>query len=181
MAKFYDTLSPELQEFVKEQKVFFTGTAAADGRINVSPKGMDSLRVLDGQKLIWLNLTGSGNETAAHIKQVNRITIMFCAFDGKPLILRIYGSATAIHPRDTLWEQYLSQFDETAGARQIFEVHIQSVQTSCGFAVPLMEYQEDRDILKKSAEKKGEEGIRKYWEEKNVISIDGLETGIFDQ
>lgn len=181
MAKFYDTLNPDIQEFIEAQKIFFTGTAAAEGRINVSPKGMDSLKVLGPNKLIWLNLTGSGNETAAHIRQVNRITLMWCAFEGKPLILRIYGNAVAIHPRDKQWDDYLSHFPETAGARQIFEVHIESVQTSCGFAVPLMDYREDRDILIKSSEKKGEEGIQKYWAEKNVTSIDGLETGIFDQ
>ena len=180
MAKFYDTLSHDLQEFIEAQKIFFTGTAATDGRINVSPKGMDALRVLSPDKLIWLNLTGSGNETAAHIRQVNRITLMWCAFDGKPLILRVYGKATAIHPKDAKWDEYLSQFNETAGARQVFEVHIESVQTSCGFAVPLMEYKEDRPILKDWAEKKGEAGVKEYWEQKNVTSIDGLETGIFE-
>ena len=181
MAKFYDTLNPDLQDFIEAQKIFFTGTAAAEGRINVSPKGMDSLKILSPGKLIWLNLTGSGNETAAHIRQVNRLTLMWCAFEGKPLILRVYGKATAIHPKDEQWEEYLSHFSVTTGARQIFEVNIESVQTSCGFAVPLMDYREDRDILIKSSEKKGEEGIKKYWAEKNVISIDGLKTGIFDQ
>ncbi len=181
MAKFYDTLSPELQEFIHNQKIFFTGTAAAEGRINVSPKGMDSLKVLGPDKLIWLNLTGSGNETAAHIRQVNRLTLMWCAFEGKPLILRVYGSARAIHPGKEQWEEYLDHFTETAGARQVFEVQIESVQTSCGFAVPYMDYKEDRPILKDWAEKAGKEGVKEYWGKKNVTSIDGLETGIFDQ
>ena len=180
MAKFYDNLTHDLQDFIKQQKIFFTGTAAAEGRINVSPKGMDALRILSPSKLIWLNLTGSGNETAAHIRQVNRLTLMWCAFEGKPLILRVYGRATAIHPGNESWDAYLSQFKETAGARQIFEVQIESVQTSCGFAVPLMEYKEDRSILRDWAEKKGEAGIRDYWEQKNVTSIDGLETGIIE-
>ena len=180
MAKFFESITPDLIEFIGQQKIFFTGTAAADGRVNVSPKGMDSLRVLGPNRVLWLNLTGSGNETAAQIREVNRITIMFCAFDGKPLILRLYGTATAIHTGDAQWEELYGHFNETAGARQIFDVTIESVQTSCGFAVPLMEYKEDRDVLKNWAEKKGEAGIRDYWEQKNVTSIDGLPTGIFD-
>jgi len=181
MAKFYDTLPADLQEFIAAQKIFFTGTAAAEGRVNVSPKGMDALRVLSPDKLIWLNMTGSGNETAAHIRQVNRITLMWCAFDGKPLILRVYGTATAIHPNDEGWDKYLSHFEDTRGARQVFEIQIESVQTSCGFAVPLMDYKEDRSILKDWTDKKSDADIREYWEKKNVTSIDGLETGIFDQ
>lgn len=181
MAKFYDTLSPTLQEFISSQKIFFVSTAAETGRINLSPKGMDSFRIVNENKVLWLNLTGSGNETAAHLLQVNRMTIMFCAFDGNPLILRLYGTARAIHTQDKDWDQYYAHFNVTAGARQIFEMHIESVQTSCGFAVPLMDYQEDRDILKNWAEKKGEKAIKEYWEEKNVTSIDGLPTGIFDR
>jgi len=141
---------------------------------------MDSLKVLDENRLTWLNLTGSGNETAAHIRQVNRITLMWCAFEGKPLILRVYGTARAIHPTSDEWDDYLAQFHETAGARQIFEVQIESVQTSCGFAVPYMDYKEDRPILKGWAERKGKDGIKEYWEQKNITSIDGLETGIFE-
>jgi hypothetical protein len=179
MAKFYDSLNSTLQEFISNQKIFFVSTAAESGRINLSPKGMDSFRIVDENKILWLNLTGSGNETAAHIQQVNRMTIMFCAFDGNPLILRLYGKARAIHSQDKDWDQYYAHFSAIAGARQIFEMQVESVQTSCGFAVPLMDYKEDRDILKNWAEKKGEEAIKDYWEEKNVTSIDGLPTGIF--
>jgi hypothetical protein len=179
MAKFYDSISSTLKEFISNQKIFFVSTAAESGRINLSPKGMDSFRIMDENKILWLNLTGSGNETAAHIQQVNRMTIMFCAFDGNPLILRLYGKARAIHTQDKDWDQYYAHFSATAGARQIFEMQVEAVQTSCGFAVPLMDYKEDRDILKNWAEKKGEEAIKDYWEEKNVTSIDGLPTGIF--
>lgn len=180
MAKFYDSISSELQSFIEAQKIFFTGSAGTDGRVNVSPKGMDSFRVLSPNRAIWLNLTGSGNETAAHIKEVNRLTIMFCAFEGKPLILRLYGTARAVHQRDEDWEELYGHFNPHLGARQIFDISIESVQTSCGFAVPLMEYQEDRDILDTWTENKSEEDIHNYWQQKNVTSIDGKPTGIFE-
>ena len=180
MAKFYDQLEPQLIDFINAQKMFFTGTAAENGRVNVSPKGMDSLVVLSPKKIAWLNLTGSGNETAAHLKLVNRITLMFCAFEGKPLILRVYGSAKTIHQQDPQWEEYYQTFPENKGARNIFIVDIDSVQTSCGFAVPLLDYQEDRKILTDWTEKKSKEEINQYWEQKNVSSIDGFPTGIFE-
>lgn len=178
MAKFFNKLSSTLTEFIGQQKMFFVGTAAADGRINVSPKGMDALRVLDGNRLIWLNLTGSGNETAAHVLHNGRMTIMFCSFEGNPLILRLYGTAKAIHPRDDAWEELVKDFPDYSGKRQIFDMHIDSVQTSCGFAVPLYDFQEHRDILDKWATKKSDDELKAYWNKKNTISIDGLETGI---
>ncbi len=181
MSKKLDQLTPELTEFIHDQKIFFVGTAASDGRVNVSPKGMDSLRVLDASHIAWLNLTGSGNETAAHLLRNNRMTIMFCAFEGKPLILRLYGKATIYHPRDESFSQYIDLFGDTAGARQIIILSIDLVQTSCGFAVPLMQYQEDRSILKDWATKQGEQGLHDYWERKNQQSIDGFETNIFSQ
>ena len=181
MAKFYDSLDQKLTEFIGEQKIYFTGTAAKDGRVNVSPKGMDSFRVLNDKQVAWLNLTGSGNETAAHLKEVNRITVMFCAFAGKPLILRLYGTAQTIHRQDTDWDKYYSLFPTDEGARNIFVMDIDSVQTSCGFGVPLMDYQEDRTILPDWTAKIGADGVKEYWEKKNVTSIDGLPTGIFDQ
>lgn len=180
MAKFYDTLTDDLISFIENQKIFFTGTAAESGRVNVSPKGTDSLRVISPNQVAWLNLTGSGNETAAHLKLVNRITIMFCAFEGKPLILRLYGTAKTIHERDEEWSSYYSMFPDDHGARNIFIVDIESVQTSCGFAVPFMDYQEDRTILTDWSAKKGKEGVREYWEQKNVSSIDGYPTGILE-
>ena len=128
--------------------------------------------------LTWLNLTGSGNETAAHLLDVNRMTIMWCAFEGLPQILRVYGSATTIHPRDSAWAECVELIPPPVGARQYFQMTIDLVQTSCGYAVPLMDYQEDRQVLTKWAEKRGDDGIRDYWEEKNQRSLDGAATGI---
>ena len=140
---------------------------------------MDTLRVIDQNKVVWLNLTGSGNETAAHLLDTNRMTIMFCDFDDRPVILRLYGTANTIHPRDTAWQHYAPMFDTFISARQIFEMKVDLVQTSCGFGVPLFEYQGDRDTLVNWANNKGEEGIQNYWTNKNQKSIDGKETGIF--
>jgi len=179
MAKFYSKITTELQEFIQEQNIFFTGTAAQDGTVNVSPKGLDSLRILNGNKLVWLNLTGSGNETAAHIKLHNRLTLMFCAFEGKPLILRLYGKAKILHPRDEGFQEYLELFPKTLGTRQFIEMDVDRVQTSCGYAVPLMDFKENRDTLTKWSEHKGAEKIREYWKEKNQKSIDDFDTGIF--
>lgn len=180
MAKFYDSISEKHQSFIEAQKVFFVATAGEDGRINLSPKGLDSLRVLDSNRVIWLNLTGSGNETAAQLKLVNRMTIMLCAFEGNPLIMRLYGTARAIHKQDVDWDDYYKHFEVSRGARQIFEMTVDSLQTSCGFAVPLMEYAEDRTILNEWVDKKSDEEIKEYWRLKNEESIDGKPTGIFD-
>lgn len=180
MSKKLESITPELREFIENQKIFFVGTAMAEGTVNVSPKGMDSLRVINENKVVWMNLTGSGNETATHLQNENRITIMFCAFEGKPLILRLYGKAKVYHERDAEFKKYVELFDTSAGARQIIEVDVELVQTSCGFAVPFMDYKEERTILKDWADKKGKEGIRDYWKEKNTMSLDGYETGIFE-
>jgi hypothetical protein len=178
MAKQFESISEELQEFIQNQKIFFVGTAAADGRVNVSPKGMDTFRVLDKNKAVWLNLTGSGNETAAHVQQKNRITIMFCAFEGKPLILRLYGTAKIYHAYDPEWETLIHHFPEIAGSRQIFEIDIDLVQTSCGMAVPFFEYSDDRRELENWAQKQGDERLIEYRKMKNTISMDGFETNV---
>jgi len=180
MAEQFDTLSAELIEWIKQQHVFFVATAARDGRINVSPKGQDSLRVLDGGQILWLNLTGSGNETAAHLLDSNRMTLMWCGFEGLPRILRAYGSAEAVHPRDADWADCARLIPPPVGARQYFKMQVDLVQTSCGYAVPLMDFVEDRQVLAKWSEKRGEDGIRNYWQEKNRLSLDGLPTGISD-
>jgi hypothetical protein len=180
MAKILPEITEELKIFIENQHIFFTGTAMVDGHVNVSPKGMDSLRVVGAHKIVWRNLTGSGNETAAHLQQVNRITLMWCAFDGKPLILRCYGKAKVYHERDEGFEKLNSLFPESVGSRQLIEVDVDIVQTSCGFAIPFMDYKEDRDVLKKWTESRGREGIREYWQEKNTTSIDGKPTGIID-
>lgn len=180
MAKQYYQITVELARFIERQKMFFVATAAADGWINLSPKGMDSFRIVDTNSVIWLNLTGSGNETAAHLLSDPRMTIMFCAFEGDPLILRLYGNAQVIHPRDMGWRRHIELFGDQPGARQIIVMQIVLVQTSCGFAVPLYEYQGDRTLLADWANKKGREGIEKYWFDKNQLSLDGKPTGIFE-
>lgn len=178
MAKQYPQLTDTLTAFIARQKLFFVGTAAADGRINVSPKGMDTLRVVAPNRAVWLNLTGSGNETAAHLRELSRITLMFCAFEGDPLILRLYGRARALHPRDAEWDALLALFPNFNGARQIIDVAIELVQTSCGFGVPFLDFKSQREQLTQWAEKKGTTGIRQYWEDKNQISLDGKPTEI---
>lgn len=180
MAKQLEHITPELKEFIENQKIFFVGTAACDGRVNVSPKGTDSFRVLDENKVIWLNLTGSGNETAAHLLKNNRMTIMFCAFEGKPLILRLYGQARIYHQRDKEFNDYIGMFPENAGSRQIIEMDVDLIQTSCGYAVPFMDFKEERTTLTSWAEKQGKSKIEEYWKNKNVISIDGFETRILN-
>lgn len=185
MAKFYDRLSTELKEFIEEQKIFFTASApaaaTADGRINLSPKGMDTFRCLDDKTVAYLDLTGSGNETAAHVSENGRLTIMFCSFTEKPLILRLYGRGEVVRRRDSeKWKNLFGKFQSFTGERQIIVLHIQSLQTSCGFGVPIFELREERGKLIQWAEKKGETGLKTYWKEKNQVSIDGLPTGICD-
>lgn len=176
MAKLYTKIPQKLQQFIGDQKVFFVATATADGRINLSPKGMDSLRVLDENRVVWLNVTGSGNETAAHVEENPRMTIMFTAFEGTPLILRLYGAARAIHKDDTEWQYLSSFFPPLPGARQIFDINVDLVQTSCGMAVPLYEYVGEREQLNTWATKKGEDGIKTYWKDTNHTSLDGKPT-----
>lgn len=178
MGKKIDHITPELQAFIQKQKVYFVATAMSSGTVNLSPKGMDSLRIVDGNRVMWLNVTGSGNETATHLLENDRITIMFCAFEGKPMILRLYGHGKTYHPYDPEWQEYIGLFPEFPGTRQIFDVEIDIVQTSCGMSVPFMDYEREREELNKWATKKGQDGIQKYWEEKNVKSFDGFETGI---
>lgn len=178
MGQRFDQLSERHIKFIAEQKIYFVGSATAESRVNVSPKGMDSLRVLGKNRVAWLNVTGSGNETAAHVQLDPRMTIMFCAFAGAPLVLRVYGTAKVVHPRDAGWNELLPLFKPLPGARQIFDLAVDLVQTSCGFGVPLFTHVEDRDLLNDWAAKKGGEGLRRYWEEKNQLSIDGIPTHI---
>ena len=179
MTDLFASLSEEHIGFIGRQPLFFVGTAGAEGRINVSPKGLDTLRVIDAGKIVWLNLTGSGNETAAHVLENSRMTLMFCSFDKQPLILRVYGQAAMVYPRDeSKFAQYSALFGNRPGTRQFFELDIDLVQTSCGFGVPRFELESERPTLAKWAAGKGEEGILQYWSDKNQISIDGKPTGI---
>jgi len=178
MARQFPKLNSALTKFIADQHMFFVATAPAEGRVNCSPKGMDALRVLSPNRIVWLNVTGSGNETAAHVLENQRMTLMWCAFQGPPLILRAYGKARAVHPADPDWAELAAGLPDTPGARQIFDLTIEMVQTSCGKAVPYMEYGEDRDLLNQWADEKSEAELAAYWAEKNVISIDGLPTGM---
>jgi hypothetical protein len=176
MAKFYTELDNSLRRFIAEQKIFFTASAPNDGRVNLSPKGMDSFRCLDDKTVAYLDLTGSGNETAAHIFENGRLTIMFCSFTEKPLILRLYGRGRVVRKNDEDWNRLYSNFTPIVGERQIIVVEIESLQTSCGFAVPVYELKEEREKLIEWAENKGESGLVEYRQTKNQISIDGLPT-----
>lgn len=178
MGQQFNELSEKHIQFIAEQNIFFVGTASTDSRVNISPKGMDTLRVLDNTRVAWLNVTGSGNETSAHVQQNPRMTVMFCAFNGQPLILRLYGTAKVIHKSDPEWKDLFSLFKPLPGARQIFNVTIDLVQISCGMAVPYFSYDGDRELLSEWAIKKGDEGLNRYWEEKNQMSIDGIPTHI---
>jgi Pyridoxamine 5'-phosphate oxidase len=178
MSQMHDSISAELAEFIRGQVVFFVATApiTGTGHVNLSPKGMDTLRIFSPTRVAYLDLTGSGNETAAHVTENGRITLMFCAFEGKPMILRLYGRGMVVLPGSEEWEGLLSKFVPLAGTRQIIVCDVQHVQTSCGLAVPLMEFVEHRDGLVKWAAGKGEEGLRQYREKKNRRSIDGIMT-----
>jgi hypothetical protein len=178
MAKFYNKLDAASMAFIRQQKLFFTATAPHNGRINLSPKGMDSLRILDDYTVAYLDVTGSGNETAAHILNDGRLTIMLCSFDTSPLILRLYGHGEVISQQDSQWPRLIQHFTVLPGTRQIIVLHIESLQTSCGFGIPLYDYLGDRDTLNNWAQKKGDTGIVQYWQDKNQQSIDGLPTGL---
>lgn len=178
MGQQFSEISERLRTFIEAQHVYFVGTAARDGRVNISPKGLDSLRVLGPDRVVWLNGTGSGNETAAHLLDVPRMTIMFCSFDAKPLILRLYGTARAIHAGDAEWTDLLALFPPMQGSRNIFVLDIDLVQTSCGFGVPFMDFQADRENMAQWAAKKGADGVAAYQQEKNRVSLDGLPTGL---
>ena len=173
MAKQFPNIPKNLMDFIKNQKIFFVGTAAAEGRVNVSPKGMDTLRILNENRVVWLNLTGSGNETAAHLSENDRMTIMFCSFEEKPLILRLYGHAKIYLPNDNEYRKLSGHFMSHVGARQIIDLEVDLVQTSCGFAVPFMEFKSERSQLTTWSVKKGKDGIEDYWEKKNKVSLDG--------
>ncbi|MDD1780760.1 pyridoxamine 5'-phosphate oxidase family protein [Enterovibrio sp. ZSDZ35] len=178
MGKQFSALSEKHIAFIQNQKIFFVGSAADTGCVNISPKGGESLSVISPTQIAWLNLTGSGNESASHVIRDPRMTIMFCAFEGAPLILRAYGKAKVLHNKDAEWDEYSRLFPQSVAARQIFLLDITMVQASCGMSVPYFSYEADRDDLAKWSEKQGQEGIEKYWLKKNQTSLDGFETEI---
>jgi len=181
MAIKFESINKAHREFIEKQKMFVIGSAGAEGFINVSPKGMDSFRIVDENRVVWMNHTGSGNETSAHVQENGRMTIMFNSFDKTPLILKLYGDAIVVHDADERWEELSSLFPHYIGARQFFELKIELVLTSCGFGVPQYKYIGERNKLQKWAEKKGREGMKLYWSEKNVETLDGVETKIMEK
>lgn len=181
MAKQFEALTPEHRDFISRQHIFFTASAGAETRVNVSPREIGAFRVLDETTVIYLDRTGSGNETAAHMLADGRLTIMFCAFAGPPQIMRLYGTGTSLGWESRDFKQLIAQHYDgltPLGTRQIMRLDVDLVQTSCGFGVPLFEHQGDRTAIENWHENKGQEGISAYWKEKNLSSMDGLPTGL---
>ncbi len=178
MAKTYPEITAELRGFIERQQMFFVATAplAPDGHVNMSPKGLDSLRILSPRRVAYLDLTGSGNETSAHLHENGRLTMMFCAFAGPPRILRLYGRGTTVLPESAAWPALASLFADHPSARQIITLDVERVQTSCGFGVPRYDFAGQRDALDKWAGAKGSDGLAAYRRAKNAHSIDGLPT-----
>jgi hypothetical protein len=184
MGKILQEITDDLRRFIAEQPVFFVATAplAVDGRVNLSPKGLETFAVLSPSEVAYLDLTGSGNETSAHLLENGRITFMFCSFTAPPRILRLYGSARTVLPSDGEWSTLRVRFGEFSGVRQIILAKVDRVQTSCGYGVPFMEHRGARDTLLRWSDSKGVEGLASYRAEKNRSSIDGLPTplGVYD-
>jgi len=176
MGKFHDSIKEPHKEFIEKQHLFFVATAplTPDGRINLSPKGLDCFKVLGENKVAYMDLISSGNETSAHILENGRITFMFCSFDATPNILRLYGKGFALLPTHPEWNNYAPHFTIYPSTRQIIVAEISLVQTSCGFGVPMFEFTGDRDIHFQWAEKKGADGLNEYINQNNLKSLDGL-------
>jgi hypothetical protein len=176
MGKVYDQIDEKLAAFIGRQHLFFVGTApdSPHGHLNVSPKGLDTFRILGPDSVAYLDLTGSGIETVAHLRQNGRITILFCAFEGRPLILRLHGRGRVVEPGEPEWAGLIAGFPEYPGVRSIIIVDVERIADSCGYAVPLYEYQGERSQLIDYADKKGPEGMEQYQSQKNRASIDGI-------
>jgi hypothetical protein len=178
MGERHTAIPEKLQRFIESQHVFFVATAPAggDGRVNVSPKGLNTLRILAPDRVAYLDLTGSGNETSAHLRENGRITFMFCAFSGPPLIVRLYGRGSTVPPGTAQWEELLPRFEVFPGMRQIIVAEIDLVATSCGFGVPFLDFDRERETLEKWARNRGEGRLDTFRREFNAESIDGLPT-----
>ena len=178
MGKFYPTLNQKLQDFTRRQKIFFVSTAPEKGRINISPKGYEAFRILNEGEVVFLNMVGSGNETAGHLLENKRITIMFCSFETEPMILKIYGQGRAIHPGEEGFAELIQLFPSLPGTRQLIHIQIESVQTSCGDGVPFFDFVGERSRLIEWAEEKGPEKVKDYQDKNNRLTIDGKTTGL---
>lgn len=176
MGKEIDGIDAALGDWLEAQPVFFVGTAPAalDGHVNVSPKGLDTLRVLGEHEVVYQDLTGSGAETAAHLRDNGRIVLMFCAFSGPPRIVRLHGRGTVVLPGDPGFASLDGGFPDHIGTRAYVRVEVQRVSSSCGYGVPLMDLRGPRDVLDKWSAKKGPDGLRDYRAKRNARSIDGL-------
>lgn len=176
MGKLYDAIDDRLAAFLGEQKVFFVATAplAADGHLNLSPKGLDTFRILDPRTVAYLDFTGSGIETVAHVRENGRIAFMFCAFEGPPKIVRLHGTAEVIERDDGEFERLAALFPPRLGVRSVVRARLDRISDSCGFGVPLYRYEGDRTQLDALASHMGEEAIARYRAENNARSIDGL-------
>lgn len=178
MGKFTNHITPQHRAFIEAQHLFFTATSplSEKGRVNLSPKGLNAFRVIDEHTVGYMDVISSGNETSAHTKENGRITFMFCSFDEKPAILRLYGQGRAVLPGTPDWERYAPHFTLYPSTRQLIIATIDLVQTSCGFGVPMYTYTGEREIHFEWAETKGAEGLDAYLEKKNLVSLDGLIT-----
>jgi len=178
MAKFYDSINEKHQAFIEQQHLFFVSSAplSEDGHVNLSPKGLDSFRVLSPNRVAYMDLISSGNETSAHLLENGRITFMFCSFTANPLILRLYGHGCTVLPDHPEWDALTPHFNIIPSTRQLIVAEISKVQSSCGFGVPLFDYVGERDQHFKWAESKGPEGLAAYRQANNMISLDGLPT-----
>lgn len=183
MGNFFASITPQHETFIEAQRMFFVGSAplGAEGHVNLSPKGLDSFRVLSSTQVAYMDIVGSGNETSAHLLENGRITFMFCAFDGPPNILRLYGKGRTVLPGDEEWKALSSNFILLPSTRQIIVADISKVQTSCGFGVPYYDYKGERDQAHKWAAKKGAAGLEEYKKEKNLVSMDGLPSALAQQ
>lgn len=176
MGKVFTEIDQGLADWIGQQHIFFVSTAplSASGHVNCSPKGLDSFRIINPGLVAYQDLTGSGAETIAHVRENRRITIMFCAFQGPPKIVRLYGEGELLLPGHEGFEQMAALFPQRLGVRAYIQVKISRVTHSCGYSIPLYEFKQDRDVLDKWTANKGEEGLKEYRELKNKESIDGL-------
>jgi hypothetical protein len=182
MGKIYESITAEHRDFIERQPMYFVGSAplSPGGHVNLSPKGLDTFRVLDANSVMYLDLTGSGNETAAHLVENGRLTLMFCAFDGSPKILRLYCRGRVITRLSPEWTDLVARFPEFPGIRQVVVARVAQVQTSCGFGVPLLSVVSQRDQLPRWAASKGDAAMIEYRRSKNAISLDGLLSPVTD-
>jgi len=177
MGDLHEQIDAGLADWLCRQHLFFVATAplSADGHVNCSPKGGDCFRIIGPLEVAYQDYTGSGAETAAHVRENGRIVLMFCAFNGKPMIARLHGRGEIVRPGDPQFESLALRFPDNPATRSFVRIDLDRVSTSCGFGVPLMEFSADRDVLDKWAKAKGADGLAQYQATKNAVSIDGLE------